>query len=139
MKTHTYPAPDKIQTMSRTELIKAFEAAQIGCIPRNASQNFLRGNLAWATQAAAQGHDPVALRKSLVAKAQKATRRKYPRYKPGTRLIREWQGVTCEVTIKEKGYTWNGMHYRSLSHIAREITGTRWSGPRFFGLNGKQS
>jgi len=122
--------------MSRTELIKAFKAAQIGCIPKNASQHFLRGNLAWAAQAAAKGHDLVALRKSLLTKAQKVTRRKYPRYKPGTRLIREWQGVTYEVTIEEKGYTWNGTRYRSLSHIAREITGTRWSGPRFFGLTG---
>jgi len=136
---HSYPTLDEIQAISRTELIEAFKAAQIGCIPKNASQNFLRGNLAWAVQAAALGHDPVALRKSLVAKAQKATRRKYPRYKPGTRLIREWQGVTYEVTIEERSYTWNGEHYRSLSQIAREITGTRWSGPRFFGLNGKQS
>lgn len=139
MREHTSATLNQIQTMSRTELIKAFKAAQIGCIPKNASQNFLRGNLAWAAQAAAQGHDPAGLRKSLVAKTQKATRRKYPLYKPGTRLIREWQGVTHEVTIEEKGYTWNGMQYRSLSHIAREITGTRWSGPRFFGLNGKQT
>jgi hypothetical protein len=122
--------------MSRAELIEAFQAAQIGCIPKNASQNFLRGNLAWASQAAAEGHDPVALRKSLVAKAQKPNRRRYPIYKPGTRLIREWQGVTHEVTIEEKGYSWNGLNYRSLSRIAQDITGTKWSGPRFFGLNG---
>jgi hypothetical protein len=139
MERHTYPTLDEIQTMDRAELIAAFKAAQIGSIPKNASQNFLRGNLAWAAQAAALGHDSAALRKSIVARAQKATRLKYPRYKPGTRLIREWQGVTYEVTIEDKGYTWNGMHYRSLSHIARKITGARWSGPRFFGLNGKPS
>jgi hypothetical protein len=139
MKRHDYPSLDEIQNMNRAELIEAFKAARIGCIPSNASRNFLRGNLAWAAQAAALGHDPLALRKSLLAKAQKAMRRKYPRYKPGTRLIREWQGVTYEVTIEDNGYTWNGMHYRSLSHIAREITGARWSGPRFFGLNGKPS
>ena len=135
MKKHTYPTLEQMENMSRAELIEAFRAAEIGCIPKNASQNFLRGNLAWAAQAAAEGHDPVALRKSLVVKAQKATRRKYPRYKPGTRLIREWQGVTHEVTIEEKGYSWNGMNYRSLSRIAQDITGTKWSGPRFFGLN----
>ena len=131
-----YPSPDAIQTMSRTELIEAFKAARIGRIPKNASQNFLRSNLAWAAQAAAQGQDPVALRKSLATKAQKAARQRLPRYKPGTRLIREWHGVTHEVTVEEKGYSWNGEQYRSLSHIAREITGTRWSGPRFFGLKG---
>lgn len=139
MENPSYPTLDQIQNMNRTELIEAFKAAWIGWIPKNASRNFLRGNLVWAVQAAALGHDPVVLRKSLLAKAQKATRVKYPRYKPGTRLIREWQGVTYEVTIEEKGYTWNCEHYRSLSQIAREITGARWSGPRFFGLNGKQS
>jgi len=136
METHDFPALKDIQTMSRSELIEAFRAARLGCIPRNASQNFLRGNLAWAAQAAAQGHDPVVLRHALAAKARKHPRHRHPRYKPGTRLIREWQGVTHEVTIEEQGYSWNGRHYRSLSHIARKITGTRWSGPRFFGLNG---
>jgi len=139
MKTLYYPTLEQIESMSRPELIEAFKAVEIGCVPKNASQNFLRGNLAWTAQAVAQGHDPVNLRKSLVAKAQRPPRRNYPRYKPGTRLIREWQGVTHEVTVEGKGYTWNGTHYRSLSHIARGITGTRWSGPRFFGLHGKKS
>ena len=138
MKKHTYPTLDQIQTMPRTELIETFKAARIGCIPKNASQNFLRGNLAWAAQAAALGHDPVALRKSLVKKARQAGLPAAPIYKPGTRLIREWQGVTHEVTIEEKGFVWNGLRYRSLSRIAQEITGTKWSGPRFFGLNGSK-
>ena len=136
MNRCTYPTIEQIETMTRAELIGAFQAARLGCIPRNASQNFLRGNLAWATQAAARGHDPVALRKSLVSKASKTSLRKYPLYKTGTRLIREWQGITHEVTIEEKGFSWNGVHYRSLSRVAQDITGTKWSGPRFFGLNG---
>jgi hypothetical protein len=53
--------------------------------------------------------------------------------KPGTKLIREWQGRVHEVVIVEDGYVWSGKRYRSLSQIARIITGTRWSGPRFFG------
>ena len=122
--------------MTRAELIEAFLAAKLGHIPNNASQGFLRGNLAWAAQAAAEGHDPVALRKSLVSKAAKPSQRRFPLYKPGTRLIREWQGITYEVTVEEKGFVWNAEHYRSLSRIAQEITGTKWSGPRFFGLNG---
>lgn len=52
----------------------------------------------------------------------------------GTRLIREWKGKTHEVQVTGDGYVWEGRRYRSLSQIAREITGTRWSGPRFFGL-----
>jgi hypothetical protein len=57
-----------------------------------------------------------------------------PRFKPGTRLIREWQGKTFEVTVMDRGFAFRGDRYGSLSEIAREITGARWSGPRFFGL-----
>ena len=57
-----------------------------------------------------------------------------PRLKPGTRLLREWQGRTHEVVVVADGFLWQQAHYRSLSQIAREITGTRWSGPVFFGL-----
>jgi hypothetical protein len=55
-------------------------------------------------------------------------------FKPGTKLIREWKGKVHEVVIAGDTFIWAGKHYRSLSQIARAITGTRWSGPRFFGL-----
>lgn len=53
---------------------------------------------------------------------------------PGTRLLREWHGVTYEVIIMENSVQCNGKRYRSLSEVARAITGARWSGPLFFGL-----
>ena len=53
---------------------------------------------------------------------------------PGTVLVREWQGTAHHVTIVAEGYAWNGCNYHSLSGIARAITGTKWNGPRFFGL-----
>jgi hypothetical protein len=54
---------------------------------------------------------------------------------PGTRLVRAWQGKTHVVTIDERGrILWNDKVWRSLSEVARTITGTRWSGPAFFGL-----
>ncbi len=56
------------------------------------------------------------------------------RVKPGVRLMREWRGETHQVLVLEDGFEWNGRRWRSLSAIAREITGTHWSGPRFFGL-----
>ena len=59
-------------------------------------------------------------------------------FKPGTKLIREWKGKVHEVVIAGSTYIWAGQHYRSLSQIARAITGTRWSGPRFFGLEAGQ-
>jgi Protein of unknown function (DUF2924) len=54
--------------------------------------------------------------------------------KPGTRLVREWRGVTHTALIHADGIEWRGQRYRSLSVVARKITGARWSGPRFFGL-----
>jgi hypothetical protein len=54
--------------------------------------------------------------------------------KPGTRLLREWQGVTYEVIVLERGVQYSGDAWPSLSAVARQITGTRWSGPRFCGL-----
>lgn len=54
---------------------------------------------------------------------------------PGTRLVRDWNGRTIIVEVEEDGsYLWEGRSYRSLSLIAREVTGAHWSGPRFFGL-----
>jgi hypothetical protein len=61
------------------------------------------------------------------------------RIRPGTLLVREWQGETHEVVIVESGYEYRGARYKSLSKIARRITGTQWSGPAFFGLNGSRS
>ena len=57
-----------------------------------------------------------------------------PELKPGTRLVREWQGRTYEVLVLDGGFSWQGTSYRSLSAVARKITGTPWSGPLFFGL-----
>jgi Protein of unknown function (DUF2924) len=69
-----------------------------------------------------------------------ATRmRARPALRPGTRLIREWQGRTYEVLVIDDGFSWQGSHYRSLSVIARTITGTPRSGPLFFGLKPNSS
>ena len=56
------------------------------------------------------------------------------RTKPGTILIREWKGQRHQVTVLEDGFAYEGKTFESLSEIARQITGTRWNGPRFFGL-----
>ncbi|MGE0774554.1 MAG: DUF2924 domain-containing protein [Sphingomonadaceae bacterium] len=54
--------------------------------------------------------------------------------KAGTRLLREWNGTVHAVLVLDTGFEWSGARYRSLSEIARKITGAHWSGPRFFGL-----
>jgi hypothetical protein len=56
---------------------------------------------------------------------------------PGAVLIREWGGVQHQVTVLESGFSFRGQHYRSLSELARHITGSRWSGPLFFGLKSR--
>ena len=54
--------------------------------------------------------------------------------RPGAVLVREWRGISHQVSVLEKEFCFRGKRYRSLSGVAREITGTRWSGPLFFGL-----
>ncbi len=61
-------------------------------------------------------------------------RKTAPTLQSGARLVREWNGSTHVVDVVEGGFIWNGDRHRSLSAIARTITGARWSGPRFFGL-----
>ena len=58
--------------------------------------------------------------------------------KPGTRLVREWRDEVHLVNVEANGYEYKGGRYKSLSQIARLITGTRWSGPLFFGINGER-
>jgi hypothetical protein len=58
--------------------------------------------------------------------------------RPGTRMVRQWQGRLHEVITLESGFLYSGDKFRSLSEIARAITGTRWSGPAFFGLKKKR-
>jgi hypothetical protein len=59
--------------------------------------------------------------------------------RPGIVLAREWNGQMQRVAVLADGFAWNGKTYPSLSRVAFTITGTRWSGPKFFGLRGKSS
>jgi len=62
---------------------------------------------------------------------------RFDRLRPETVLVREWNGVRHRIEGLDKGFAWNGKTYRSLSAVAFAMTGTRWSGPRFFGLRGR--
>jgi hypothetical protein len=62
-----------------------------------------------------------------------------PGLKPGTRLVRQWRDQVHLVNVEADGYEYQGARYQSLSEIARLITGTRWSGPLFFGIKIEQS
>ena len=70
---------------------------------------------------------------------QRAVARRSIGVRPGTVLGREWNEQMQRVTVLEKGFAWKGKTYPSLSKVALAITGTRWNGPRFFGLRDKPS
>ncbi len=136
-----YPACslEGLETASRAELNLWFEE-EFGRTPApRSSLEFLRQNLAWALQARALGKQPRKSKKKLIGALQRAlggSKQHKHLYGPGTRLVREWQGNVYEVTILDAGYAWEGRIYPNLTRIATEITGTKWSGPRFFGLMG---
>ena len=99
--------------------------------PRMRSRELLARLLAWRIQADAFGGlDATTIR--LLESDQLPPPR--PTLAPGTRLTREWQGRRHEVDVLDKGFRYAGADYRSLSEVARFITGTRWNGLRFFGL-----
>ena len=103
--------------------------------PRHASMEFLRRALAYQAQEKQRGGLTPALRRKLFAIARDGSsqivRRKL---KPGVRLLREWHGATHEVIVTDTGFFWEGSTYKSLSAVARAITGAKWNGHRFFGL-----
>ena len=127
-----------IETSTKSTLRESFESIFHVPLQQNVSLDFIKGNLAWHIQAKQHKQDPKTLREKLFKKILCATIKHKISYQPGTRLIREWQGQTHEVTIMDKGYHWQGKRYRSLTAITYEITGTKWSGPRFFGLIDKK-
>jgi hypothetical protein len=124
--------------MGRDALLALWAAALGGEPPARLSQPFLRRVLAWDLQARAQGGLPASVTKrldSLTAAQTRGTETVVaPKLKAGGRLLREWNGITHVVDVVEGGFLWKGERHRSLSAIARAITGAHWSGPRFFGL-----
>lgn len=110
--------------------------------PPKVSAGLLRLGLAYAMQEKALGCLSKAAEKQLNRHGaagrmgDKVRPRRAPR--PGMRLVRVWNDVAHVVTVSEAGdIEWRGKTWRSLSEVARAITGTRWSGPRFFGLRDK--
>jgi hypothetical protein len=111
--------------------------------PAIRSREVLLRLLAWRVQSEAFGglDAPTELKLREIAKALERDGSYEPKIRrelsPGVILTREWKGVAHKVTVTASGFQHQGKGYRSLSDIARTITGTRWSGPRFFGLEQK--
>ena len=130
-----------LKAMSVNELKAEWQALFDAPAPNN-SRTFLEGRLAYRIQELSYGGPDKQTRRlldlladevdgTLTRKAQIADPRNPV---VGTKLIREWDGVAHTVTVLREGFDWDGQRYKSLSAVARAITGTRWNGYRFFGL-----
>lgn len=114
------------------EALRRFWRRRWGPAPALRAPDLLRLMIAWRLQAEAWG--------GLDASSRRALARRGPVIAegldlgPGTILRRAWEGVVHEVEVEAGGFRWNGVAYASLSAVATAIAGTRWNGPRFFGL-----
>ena len=104
--------------------------------PPRLSLDLLRRALAYQLQSDWLGGLSPKVEKLLQSSNSPRTQNGHRKLEAGSQLVREWQGQMHVVDVIESGYRWNRERYTSLSAVAREITGTRWSGPRFFGLAG---
>ena len=123
-----------LAALDRAALAKRW-AAVFGCpAPSGCQSEMLRRILAHRIQSDGSA-DATALKHRLTALAKGIEPKpKAPAIRPGVRLARSWRGETHSVTVLAGGFEYNGMLYKSLSAIARRITGTQWSGPTFFGV-----
>ena len=135
---------DHLEAMDTRSLRAVWEGEVGRPPPSHASDDYIRSVLAYRIQEIESPKLYAATRRRLeriaVGFDGNPDQRPAPsaRMKAGTKLLRQWYGVTHEVTVLDGGFEYRGMRYRSLSAIARTITGARWSGPRFFGLNGRE-
>ena len=125
-----------VEELERLDLegLRTLWAHYVGPVPKCRSVELLRQILAWRVQLAHEGGLDAELRRKLMRPGRGGA----PDVRAGTRIVKVWQGRRFEVLIDETGPMFEGRRYRSLSEVARTITGTRWNGPRFFGLRDKE-
>ena len=122
------------QTQLRAEWLRVYRTS-----PPPLTADLLARGIAWKLQERVHGGLPPSAVRELVRLAkelagQESINITAGRIKPGTRLVRDWGRTSHHVTVLERGYLYRDRHYRSLSQIARDITVSHMSGPRFFGL-----
>lgn len=130
-----------LKAMSVKELKVEWEKL-IGTAAPNNSRAFLELRIAYRLQELTYGgpdRDTRRMLELLADEVEGHNRRKHQIADPrnpvaGTKLLREWDGIEHTVTVLKDGFDWKGRRFKSLSAVAREITGTRWNGYRFFGL-----
>ena len=121
----------ELESLDRAALVERWRTVFGQPAPRYTHLELLRSALAWEAQRQAAGMKPSTRRRIVQALGE---RPRAQRLAPGSELLREWNGRTHRVSVLAKSFEYDGRSYRSLSAVARAITGTAWSGPRFFGL-----
>ena len=134
-----------LDVLDRDECIGAWRKQFGGEPPKYVSVQFMRRALAYEAQVKTHGGHSPAVRRALErflkdgrkpnGKARSARPASFLTLRPGTHLVREWNGRSYQVEVLESGFQMDGKQYRSLSVVARKITGAHWPGPRFFGLD----
>jgi hypothetical protein len=130
---------EEVRALARLDLegLRDEWRRRYGWPPVLRSPDLVRHMLAWRIQVAAFG--------GLDSETRRRLRRSSvptpvsPGPTPGTRISREWKGVSHEVEVTADGFTYDGRRFGSLSEVARTITGARWNGPRFFGLRAPEA
>ena len=133
---------ENLESLSRAELRALWKEELDGEAPPSLGRDILALGIAYGRQERRYGGlaKPVAkeldrlLAHALGDANQSPELPAGPLPRAGTILVREWRGITHHVTVTDNGFLWKGKPHRSLSHIARAITGAAWNGPRFFGL-----
>jgi hypothetical protein len=129
----------RLEDMDLVQL-RAVWMARIGDVPNHQSADLVRRRLAYELQVRAYGGLRPAVRKRIArlhvafSSDPSFTPRPGQHLKAGTILTRAWKGIIHQVSILEDCYEYSGQRYASLSEISERITGTKWSGPAFFGL-----
>jgi Protein of unknown function (DUF2924) len=131
---------EELQEATSSNLKQRWLALYGTAAPRRISRDLLIRALAHRIQEKALGGLKPSTRRLLAKVATDASARRSiqvapePSLRPGTVLLREWHGTQHQVIVRENGIVFNGKQYKSLSQVAHRITGTKWSGPLFFGL-----
>jgi hypothetical protein len=128
---------DRVRSLGLDELRTLWRVTFRSSPPTAFTKDLMARFLCWHIQERAQGGLDPETAKHLdgLARGDKRGANRPRRLKPGTVLLREYQGERHTVTVVANGYVWHETTYASLSTLARAITGTSWNGPRFFGLH----
>ena len=132
-----------LETMSYPELRAEWRRLFRALPPKRVARELVLLGVAWKVQEQALGGLGAAMKRSLAGLTETlkrdgdVKRNRVVQLKPGAKLLREWHGKTHTVLVLDEGFEWRGKRWRSLTTIAKAISGAHWSGPRFFGLTGR--